>query len=136
MQRRWQVHPDETGQVSREALIGALIDAAAILDIAGGTLSVVTGRAPTGLPGEMVMTGAILEWRDRTDAKPQPEQASSVTPEQKRDDFAAEIEQTSAEVGEALDQVDEAIQGSDANPDGFDYSKLADEDVEEPEMAR
>lgn len=80
MQRRWQVHPDETGIVSREALISAFIDAATMLDIAGGTLSVVTGRMPTGLPGEMVTTGAVFEWRDRTDAKPQPERSVTIDP--------------------------------------------------------
>jgi hypothetical protein len=39
MQRRWQVQPNGTGVLSREQLIEALIDGAAILDIAGGVLS-------------------------------------------------------------------------------------------------
>jgi hypothetical protein len=51
MQRRWQVQPNGTGVLSREQLIEALIDGAAILDIAGGVLTCVVGRAPTNLPG-------------------------------------------------------------------------------------
>lgn len=128
MQRTWQIHPDQPGQMSREALIGALIDGAALLDIAGGVLSVMVGRAPTDLPGEMVMTTAILEWRDRTDAKAQPERPSTVpTTTAETDEFLPASESIAAEA---------EADANDANPDGFDYSRLAEEDVEEPELAR
>jgi hypothetical protein len=100
MQRRWQVQPNGTGVLSREQLIEALIDGAAILDIAG----------------------AVLEWKDRTDAKPQPEPAATVT------EPAAEPE-PEAIPGQLT--VDDALE-----PDGFDYSKLEAEDVEEPTPAR
>jgi hypothetical protein len=121
MQRRWQVQPNGTGVLSREQLIEALIDGAAILDIAGGVLSCVVGRAPTNLPGEMVMTGAVLEWKDRTDAKPQPEPAATVT------------EAPAAIPGQLT--VEDELEAT-GEPDGFDYSKLEAEDVEEPTPAR
>jgi hypothetical protein len=122
MQRRWQVQPNGTGVLSREQLIEALIDGAAILDIAGGVLTCVVGRAPTNLPGEMVMTGAVLEWKDRTDAKPQPEATGHVTETPAADPMAGQLT-----VDDALEQTE---------PDGFDYSKLPAEDVEEPQPAR
>jgi hypothetical protein len=125
MQRRWQVQPNGTGVLSREQLIEALIDGAAILDIAGGVLSCVVGRAPTNLPGEMVMTGAVLEWKDRTDAKPQPEPAATVT------ESAADPD-PEAIPGQLT--VDDALETGE--PDGFDYSKLEAEDVEEAEPVR
>ena len=130
MQRRWQVQPDPTGILSREALIEALIDGAAILDIAGGTLSVVVGRTPTNLPGEMVMTGAILEWRDRTDAKPQPEVPAPIPGQTTLD------EQLEAAPEPAPEPEPEVTLNGDAEPDGFDYSKLEAEDIEETATAR
>lgn len=141
MQRRWQVQPDETGTISREALIGALIDGAVMLDIAGGVLNVVVGRAPTNLHGEMLMTGAVLQWQDRTDAKPQAEAPVSVTREAQpasRDHDAAEETahlRTHTEAGPIRTEppAAPAVDGSD----GFDYSKLEDEDIEPaPELAR
>lgn len=85
--RRWQVRPDyaiETqdgplGVVSRQALVEAIIDGATMLDRAGGVFTVIVGRQATDLAGEMVTTGAIFEWKDRTDAKPQAEQTTVVT---------------------------------------------------------
>lgn len=116
MIRRWQIEPDdEAGVMSRQALVNALVDGATMLDIAGGTLSVVVGRAATTLPGEMVMTGAVLEWRDRTDAKPQPEQAFSVTPE-------PEPAATTATPDEPAQDID--------------YAELPEEDLDEAEPAR
>jgi len=38
--------------------------------------SVVLMRHPTTLQGEMVTVGAVVEWKDRTDARAQPEVAS------------------------------------------------------------
>lgn len=85
-QRRWQVRPDQAietsegtlGVVSQDALIKAVYDAAIMLDRAGGVASVVVGRTPTGLQGEMVTTGAVVEWKDRTDARAQPEKPVAV----------------------------------------------------------
>jgi hypothetical protein len=97
--RKWGVRPDhyvdtaegQLAAVSQDALVKALYDAAIILDRAGGVASVVVGRAPTGLPGEFVTTGAVVEWKDRTDAKAQPETKVTVqtepTPLQLVDDY-------------------------------------------------
>lgn len=135
MQRRRQILPDENGVVTLEALIQALIEAASWLDFAGGCLTVVTGRAPTGLPGEMVTTGAILEWRDRTDARPQPEPASTVTAQPLSRDEQREIaDEVLAEPEPEVAALAEAH--SEENPDGFDYSTLQEEDVDQPELAR
>jgi len=84
MIRRWHVEPDMEVQtadgdvlaISREALIMAAADACVMADRAGGGFSMWFDRFPTGLPGEMVTTGAIVEWRDRTDAKAAPERQS------------------------------------------------------------
>lgn len=142
MQRRWQVQPDETGTISREALIGALIDGAVMLDIAGGVLNVVVGRAPTNLNGEMVMTGAVLQWQDRTDAKPQAEApvtvASRVAVEHAEGEFreVAQALEDGAEVRVEAGSTRPAAPAVDGT-DGFDYSKLEDEDIEPaPELAR
>lgn len=61
--------------VSQNSLVKAVADGALMLDRAGGTLSVVLQRHATGFPNEMVTVGAVIEWRDRTDARPQPEVA-------------------------------------------------------------
>jgi hypothetical protein len=81
MIRRWRVEPDmeiDTPEgtvlaVSREALVMAAADAVVMCDRAGGVFSMVLDRFPTGLPGEMITTGAIVEWKHRTDARPEAE---------------------------------------------------------------
>lgn len=80
--RRAAVRPDpQTGMVSREAHIQAFMDLEAICWMAGGVASVITDRARTDVPGEMVTTFAVVEWKDRTDAKPSPEVESHVLEE-------------------------------------------------------
>lgn len=84
MIRRWRVQPDmeeETADgvvlaVSQEALAVAVMDAVTMVHRAGGVFQVVAERFPTGLPGEMVTTGAVVEWRHRTDARPEPEKVT------------------------------------------------------------
>lgn len=86
--RLWQVHPDhevQTSQgpvaaVSRQAIDQAFLDGATLVDKAGGVFTVICGRHPTDLPGEMVTTGLICEWKDRTDAKAAPEPRADVLP--------------------------------------------------------
>lgn len=75
--RRREVHPGEDGLVALDDLIRATVDALGVQDLAGGVVSVVVDRAPTRLPGEMVTVGAVVEWRDRTDAKSQAEPVAS-----------------------------------------------------------
>lgn len=138
MQRPWAVRPDqENGVLSREALIAALVDAATMLDIAGGCLEVVVGRAPTDVPGEMVMTGAMLCWKDRTDAKPQQEARVQVTPEPIEED-PPNVAALKAEIRQAVDEVLEPDDRSNRDPDDdFDYGAMPEEDVEnEPQAVR
>jgi hypothetical protein len=63
--------------VSEETLVD---EAVAMLRVAyrvGGIVSVVQDRAQTGVPHEMVTVAAVVQWQDRTDAKPQPEPAAA-----------------------------------------------------------
>lgn len=142
--RRWQVHPDVgfptedgvLGVVSREALDQALLDGASLLDRAGGVFTVIVGRGPTDLPGEMLTTGVVCEWKDRTDAKPQPEQRVDVVAPPPDLEAAQEIQD---EVdAQHQREVDEAVAAVESlSPDGLDESQLEDEDVSEiPESAR
>jgi hypothetical protein len=94
-QRLWLVRPDhevptvapETyspdgviAAVSQQALGKAVLDGVVMLDRAGGVLSVTVSRAQTGVPGERVTSGAMVEWKDRTDARPAPEQDGPSVP--------------------------------------------------------
>jgi hypothetical protein len=87
--RRRQVHPDEyltlrSGEqvpvVSDEAFLGAVLEVARMVCFAGGTMNATVMRHPTDLPGEMATVGAIVEWKDRTDAREQPEPAAEPQP--------------------------------------------------------
>jgi hypothetical protein len=111
--RTWAVHPDESGEVPRQAMGEALMDGEALLARAGGMLTVVTQRMPTGFPNEMVTVGAVFEWRDRTDARPQAERPAYQEP--LREDPSPE------ELEAALEAT------SEENPDGF--TPEADEDL-------
>jgi hypothetical protein len=64
--------------VTQEDLIRAMTDAAVVLDLSGGCVSVVVQRVPSGVPNEMFTSRAILTWQDRTNAKPQPEQTATL----------------------------------------------------------
>jgi len=89
MIRRWHVEPDMEAQtqdgivlaVSRDALIMAAVDAVTMADRAGGGFQMWLERYPTGLPGEMLTTGAVVEWRHRTDARPEAEQQTRQAPQ-------------------------------------------------------
>jgi hypothetical protein len=124
--RRWQIHPDlqldteEFGPipvVSRDTLIEGVMDAVSMLDRSGGVFSVVARRHPTDLPGEMVTVSAIVEWKDRIDAKQQPERQTATVRRSEPDLQAAE------EIQEAAGPLIAA-----GEPDGFDLSALEEED--------
>jgi hypothetical protein len=80
--RRRTVLPDEVLDtqtygpipvVSDAAWVEALVAAAQAQSLYGGVLTTVVDRHPTDLPQEMVTTRGIIELKDRTDARPQPE---------------------------------------------------------------
>jgi hypothetical protein len=72
-------HLDE---IRKAGIAQAILDGEAALHRLGGVLTIVVGRHPTDLPGEMVTTSALIEWKDRTDARPQPETPGDPVPEQ------------------------------------------------------
>jgi hypothetical protein len=83
--RTRELHPDEVfttrgGReipvVSEEQFLNELLSLGRLQMFAGGVISSVVFRQPTDLPGEMVTVGAVLEWKDRTDARDQPEPVS------------------------------------------------------------
>lgn len=136
--RKWAVRPDQVFElangeqiavVSRQALVEALMDGEAMVHRGGGVLTLVVGRHPTDLPGEMVTTGAILEWKDRTDARQQPEHATELFTAP-----AAPVEQAGVPVGPFEDDAPEAPAAPDyasmvPAPDGLDELTLEEEDV-------
>jgi|SRR5580704_3479270 hypothetical protein len=126
-QRGWLVRPDHevdtfdaengytplgpVGAVSQQALGKAVMDGVIMLDRAGGVLSVTVSRATTGVPGERVTTGAMVEWKDRTDARPQPERdtppvAPELVPAQAAQNGAAHAEAAPAEELPEIDESD------------------------------
>lgn len=87
--RSWRAGPDEirrlssgeeVGVLSRQGQFDAIMDAINACDRLGGTIGVIYGRRPTGFPGEMVTTGIIVNWQDRTDARPQHEEPVAFEP--------------------------------------------------------
>lgn len=66
--------------VTDEAYFNALLAVAQVQAVAGGIVTAVVQRSATGIPNEMVTTSALIEWRDRTDAKPQPERSVTIDP--------------------------------------------------------
>lgn len=147
MVRRWQVHPDmqiETQRyglipvVSRQLIDQAFLDGAAMVAAAGGGFTAFPHRHPTDLDHEMVTVSLMCEWRDRTDAKPQPEPAVAPQPEPEEEPQAvfppADAEEVAATVDDGAEIV---VEGDSVNPDGFDYTTLEDEDLESvPENVR
>ena len=78
MVRKWYVRPrPETGVVDAGDLAQDMVDASTVLTRLGGVLAVAQLRQETGFDGEMVTQAAVFAWKDRTDAKAQPEVADA-----------------------------------------------------------
>jgi hypothetical protein len=72
------LHTQQFGDVpyvTDQAFLEAVVAAAQTQAMAGGVLSVIVDRHPTDLEHEMVTTAAVIEWKDRGDARPQPEKS-------------------------------------------------------------
>lgn len=110
--RRRQVQPGETGIVEFDDLVREVVNALGVQDFAGGVVSIVVDRMPTNLQGEMVTVGAVVEWRDRTDAKAAPEPATTKT-----EPFVLHSEQFDVEPKSTV-------------AEDIDYSTLPEEDVD------
>lgn len=89
--RIWAARPDDTlevqddaGQrytlpvISREQMRDAYMDGEALQARAGGVFTAYVQRVRTGVPNEMVTVAAVFEWKDRADARPQPEDGAPV----------------------------------------------------------
>jgi hypothetical protein len=114
--------------VSREARVQAFVDAEAVQEQCGGFISVQSVREPTEVPGEMVTTMLVCEWRDRTDAKEQPEarQAPIVEPAPVAVPAEADAHPMAADFNSGQVELD-----------GLDPSTLQEEDLSSmPEPAR
>ena len=62
-------------------MIDAFVDLAAVLDTMGGVAQIIQSRVETQVPGEMKTEFMLIEWRDRTDGRAQPEVSSAPAPE-------------------------------------------------------
>jgi hypothetical protein len=156
--RRWLVEPDTVKDtqtygplavVSREAFVDAVLDAVSLVDRSGGGFTVFSSRHPTDVEHEMVTTAVMIEWRDRTDAKPQPERPSAPVqaPPIDLDDpanahIASQVgrapvrEGVDPQIAENLEVITDAA-AADGSPDGLDEAALEEEDLSEvPEGAR
>lgn len=118
-------HP-ETGYVTREAHIQGFMDLEAQMWFSGGVGSVVVNRLPTDVEGEMVTAFAVLEWKDRTDAKGSPEQPRQVdetqsegpAPGQPQQRAANALEALAAEIGVDAGTIVEALAAHAAGENG------------------
>jgi hypothetical protein len=124
--------------VSDAAFLEAVLAAAQTVALAGGVLSVVVDRHPTDYESEMVTTAAMVEWRDRTDAKPQPEPTAATKPPVARtDDEERLIAEEAAKLDEPLSEDEEAAEAEEMDArraeeiaiDGLDPATLEEEDV-------
>ena len=59
--------------VSDQAFVNAVVDAATAMAMVGGELRIVVQRVPTEFANESLTAAALIEWRNHTEAKPQPE---------------------------------------------------------------
>jgi hypothetical protein len=87
--RRREIRPDTVLEtvtygnvpyVSEQAFLEAVLAVAQAQMLVGGSFGATMQRHPTDLEHEMVTVRAVIEWRDRTDAKPQPEPAVDTQP--------------------------------------------------------
>lgn len=60
------------GAVSDEALIDEVTSVLPLLNFMGGTMSVIVARHPTGVPGESVTVGAMIQWSTNAKAEAEP----------------------------------------------------------------
>ena len=112
--------------VSDDAFLGAVLQAAQVQILAGGYLSSAVQRHPTDAEHEMVTVGAVIEWRDRTDARPQPERAAPLPAQTAAPEPAPEPEPSMRDEDDAA----VAAELDDRINDGLDPASLEDEDLE------
>lgn len=134
MIRQWQVQPDLLTQdglpvVSLQALQQALLEGVTMVHRAGGNLSLVVGRHPTDLQGEMLTTGAVVTWMDRTDAKPQPEAQRSLGEPQQFVPAWSENEMAASDSDEAATDEDDELAATEAEIQRLKTQGKTDEEI-------
>jgi hypothetical protein len=146
--RRRTVLPDEVLEtqtygpipvVSDAAWVEALVAAAQAQSLYGGVLTTVVDRHPTDLPQEMVTTRGIIELKDRTDARPQPEPPSGASyqrePETASETIPGQLD-IAAEIGAEAEGAREALEEAQA-AHADDLAPVEGEDTESiPEPVR
>ena len=60
------------GAVSDESLMDEVTAVLPLLNFMGGTMSVIVARHPTGVPGESVTVGAMIQWSTNAKAEAEP----------------------------------------------------------------
>lgn len=63
----------EVPVVANETVVNAVLEAVSVGQMTGGIVTIVWGREKTGLPGEAVTTGLVIEHKDVPRAKLKPE---------------------------------------------------------------
>lgn len=118
--------PFELPIVSREQMRELYLDGEAMQAHGGGVVTCYAERRRTGVPNEMVTVAAVFEWKDRADARPQPEQAppAAAAPApapvaQIADADLAAAAEAAAEAGVELELVDteDVVLDEDGEPD-------------------
>lgn len=130
--------------VSDERFYAAVMEAAGLVALAGGVMQVIVERHPTDLEHERITTRAVVEWKDRTDARPQAEPAAPALPAPVETPRVAAGGLELQHAGDALVAATEAgLQEARAahveedSLDGFKYEELDEEDLSSiPEHAR
>jgi hypothetical protein len=112
--------PYVTDQAFLEAGLAALQTQALV----GGVVTSIVDRHPTDLPEESVTVRAILEWKNRTDARPQSEPAA----ETNRASVVESLEEEAEVVSEVSDDQME-LDAPLVEEDGLDRSTLEEEDL-------
>lgn len=68
--RQWTVHPDETGEVDKDALTEALYEASVFLRRGGGAVAMQAIRHRDGDGPEHFTSHVVVQWMARTDSVP------------------------------------------------------------------
>lgn len=111
--------------VSDQSFLEAVLAAAQTQALAGGVLSVIVDRHPTDLPEESVTIRAIVEWRNRTDARPQREPVA----EPPKASIVEDVHEEEPVETEAVPEDEEPPAAEDDPPDGIRYEDLEEEDL-------
>lgn len=116
--------------ISRDQMRELMLDGEALLAMAGGVFTVYVQRARTGVPNEMVTVAAVGEWKDRADARPQPEDGGQQIARQEPAAPAPAI-QGDPELAQVAAEAAAQLQGQDQPAAPAPRTTAADDDDED-----